>query len=40
MAQAMKLSIEAGRLGFEAGRIARKRCATASSPLEGMSVVE
>ena len=32
MAQAMKLSIEAGRLGFEAGRIARKRCATASSP--------
>ncbi|HDR3955044.1 TPA: thiazole synthase [Bacillus anthracis] len=40
MAQAMKLSIEAGRLGFEAGRIARKRCVTASSPLEGMSVVE
>ncbi|WP_410990914.1 thiazole synthase [Bacillus cereus] len=40
MAQAMKLSIEAGRLGFEAGRIARKRCATASSPLEGMRVVE
>ena len=32
MAQAMKLSIEAGRLGFEAGRIVRKRCATASSP--------
>ncbi|ABS20966.1 thiazole synthase [Bacillus cytotoxicus] len=40
MAEAMKLGIHAGRLGFEAGRIARKRFATASSPLEGMSVVE
>ncbi|MFI8710116.1 thiazole synthase [Bacillus sp. NPDC077411] len=40
MAEAMKLSIQAGRLGFEAGRIARKRCGTASSPLEGMSVLE
>ncbi|ENQ3105154.1 thiazole synthase [Bacillus cereus] len=40
MAEAMKLSIQAGRLGFEAGRIARKRCAIASSPLEGMSVLE
>ncbi|MDC3413489.1 thiazole synthase [Aquibacillus sp. 3ASR75-11] len=38
MAQAMKLAIEAGRLGFEAGRIPKKRYATASSPTEGMSV--
>lgn len=37
MAQAMKMAIEAGRLGFEAGRIPRKRYATASSPMEGMS---
>jgi thiazole synthase len=37
MALAMKLAIEAGRLGFEAGRIPKKRYATASSPLEGMS---
>ncbi|MEH6891004.1 thiazole synthase [Bacillus sp. JJ864] len=40
MAEAMKLSIQAGRLGFEAGRIARKRCGAASSPLEGMSILE
>ncbi|MGP3608114.1 thiazole synthase [Anoxybacteroides rupiense] len=39
MAKAMKLAIEAGRLGYEAGRIPRKRYATASSPTEGMSVV-
>lgn len=38
MAKAMKLAIEAGRLGFEAGRIPKKRYATASSPLEGMSI--
>lgn len=37
MAEAMKLSIEAGRLGFEAGRIPKKRYATASSPMEGIS---
>lgn len=37
MALAMKLAIEAGRLGFEAGRIPQKRYATASSPTEGMS---
>jgi thiazole synthase len=36
MAKAMKLAIEAGRLGFEAGRIPRKRYASASSPQEGM----
>lgn len=38
MARAMKLSIEAGRLGYEAGRIPKKRYATASSPTEGMSI--
>lgn len=37
MAQAMKLAIEAGRLGFEAGRIPKKETATASSPMEGLS---
>ncbi len=40
MAAAMKLAIEAGRLGFEAGRIPKKPYATASSPMEGMSVSE
>ncbi|WP_027409880.1 thiazole synthase [Anoxybacteroides tepidamans] len=39
MAKAMSLAIEAGRLGYEAGRIPKKRYATASSPMEGMSVV-
>ncbi|RLQ92782.1 thiazole synthase [Planomicrobium sp. Y74] len=38
MANAMRLAIEAGRLGFEAGRIPKKRYATASSPLDGMSI--
>jgi thiazole synthase len=37
MALAMKLAIEAGRLGYEAGRIPKKRYASASSPLEGIS---
>ncbi|MCL1989482.1 MAG: thiazole synthase [Defluviitaleaceae bacterium] len=37
MAKAMAMAIEAGRLGFEAGRIAKKTHATASSPTEGMS---
>lgn len=36
MAYAMRLAVEAGRLGYEAGRIAEKRYATASSPTEGM----
>lgn len=36
MAKAMKLAIEAGRLGYEAGRIPKKRYAVASSPTEGM----
>lgn len=38
MAKAMKLAIEAGRLGYEAGRIPKKRYASASSPMEGMSI--
>jgi thiazole synthase len=36
MAEAMKLAIQAGRLAFRAGRMPRKRYATASSPLEGV----
>ncbi|MFD2044621.1 thiazole synthase [Ornithinibacillus salinisoli] len=38
MAKAMRMAIEAGRLGYEAGRIPKKRYATASSPMEGMSI--
>ena len=36
MARAMRLAVEAGRLGFLAGRIPRKMYASASSPLEGV----
>lgn len=36
MAYAMKLAIEAGRLGYEAGRIEEKNYGVASSPLTGM----
>jgi len=36
MALAMKLAIEAGTLGFEAGRIEEKEYAVASSPITGM----
>src|ERR671923_612980 len=36
MAEAMKLGVEAGRPPFRAGRIPRKRFASASSPLEGI----
>jgi len=36
MARAMKLAIEAGRLAYEAGRIPKKRYASASSPVEGI----
>jgi thiazole synthase len=36
MAIAMRHAVEAGRLAFLAGRIARKRYATASSPTEGL----
>ncbi len=35
MARAMRLAIEAGRLAYRAGRIPRKRYASASSPIEG-----
>jgi thiazole synthase len=31
----MKLAIEAGRAAFRAGRIPRKRYASASSPIDG-----
>ncbi|MGH9320505.1 MAG: thiazole synthase [Vicinamibacteria bacterium] len=34
MAEAMKLAVESGRLAFEAGRMPRRRYASASSPLE------
>ncbi len=36
MAHAMKLAVEAGRAAFRAGRIPRKRFASASSPVDGM----
>ena len=36
MAHAMKLAVEAGRAAFRAGRIPRKRFASASSPIDGM----
>ena len=36
MAEAMKLAVQAGRLAFLSGRIARKSYASASSPLEGV----
>jgi thiazole synthase len=36
MAAAMKHALEAGRLSYQAGRIAKKRYATASSPFEGV----
>jgi thiazole synthase len=36
MAGAMKRAVEAGRLAFLAGRIPRKRYASASSPVEGL----
>jgi len=35
MAHAMKLAVESGRAAFRAGRIARRRQASASSPLDG-----
>ncbi len=35
MARAMRFAVEAGRLAWEAGRIPKKRYATASSPSEG-----
>lgn len=38
MAEAMQLAVKTGRLGYEAGRIPKKMYATASSPMEGISV--
>jgi len=35
MAHAMRLAVEAGRAAFRAGRIPRKRYASASSPIDG-----
>jgi thiazole synthase len=36
MAQAMKLSVRAGRLAYLAGRMPKKRYADPSSPLAGL----
>ncbi|QOW25168.1 thiazole synthase [Lysobacter sp. H23M47] len=36
MAHAMKLAIQAGRAAYKAGRIPRKRFASASSPVDGL----
>lgn len=36
MAEAMKSAIEAGRMAYQAGRIPKKRFASASSPLDGL----
>ncbi len=36
MAHAMRLAIQAGRLAYRAGRIPRKRFASASSPIDGL----
>jgi thiazole synthase len=36
MAHAMRQALEAGRLSYQAGRIPKKRYATASSPFEGV----
>ena len=36
MAAAMRHALEAGRLGYQSGRIPKKRYATASSPFEGV----
>ena len=35
MASAMRHAVRAGRLAYEAGRIPKKKYATASSPMEG-----
>jgi thiazole synthase len=36
MAEAMKLAVLAGRLAYRAGRIPRRRYASASSPVDGL----
>lgn len=38
MAKAMKLAVQAGRLGYEAGRIPKRKHAVASSPQEGLGL--
>ncbi|CAM3952749.1 thiazole synthase [Lederbergia lenta] len=38
MAEAMKWAVKAGRQGYKAGRIAKKKYAEASSPLTGISI--
>ena len=37
MAEAMKLAVQAGRLGYLAGRMEKKYYANASSPLDQIS---
>jgi thiazole synthase len=37
MAEAMKLSVRAGKLAYRASRIPKKLYASASSPLQGIS---
>src|SRR5207247_11069489 len=37
MAESFRLGVEAGRMAYLAGRIARKQVAEASSPLEGVA---
>jgi thiazole synthase len=36
MAEAFKLAVQAGRIGYKAGRIAKRPYATASSPIDGL----
>ncbi|KSU62844.1 thiazole synthase [[Bacillus] enclensis] len=36
MAEAMKLAVKAGRMGYDAGRMTKKLYASASSPMEGI----
>jgi len=36
MAEAMKYAVKAGRIGYKAGRMAKKPYATASSPVDGL----
>lgn len=40
MARAMRLAIEAGRLAFDAGPVARRNMAAPSTPLVGMAVLQ
>ncbi|WP_405618995.1 thiazole synthase [Streptomyces sp. NBC_01511] len=40
MAEAMRHAVEAGRLAFRAGRIPRRHFADASSPTEGLAVLD